>query len=125
MLLLIIILLLLVAVCLGGLRAFLRGTLTLARVNEAPSTVPLPASLWKFEATDNLIGLPGRIYIAAIPFTHRMHIWIRCPGHPTGEGTLRQGGQRYIAGVWVTHDAAIPKGELPDEIDINSAELPR
>jgi len=120
---LVFVLLLLVAVCLGILRAILHGTLTLDRVDERLGTLPLPASPWKFQPTDDLIGVPGRIFIVGIPFTRRMHIWIRCPGRPTGEGTLRPGGQRYISGVWVTHNAAVADDSQPHSIDLDSAEL--
>ncbi|HLK79675.1 MAG TPA: hypothetical protein VKU77_39250 [Streptosporangiaceae bacterium] len=123
MLLTIILLLFVAAASLGIFRAILRGTLTLDRVDERPGTVHLPASPWRFESTDGLIAVPGRIYIVGIPFTHRMHIWIRSPGRPMGAGTLRWGGQRYISGVWVTHDAALSKNDLPDDIDLDSAEL--
>jgi hypothetical protein len=120
---LVLVLLLLLAVCLGVFRAVLRGTLTLDRVGELPGAVRLPAAPWKLLPTDNLIGVTGWIFIAGIPFTRRMHVWIRCPGRPSGEGTLRQGGRRYISGVWVTHDAAVAEDVPLHGIDLDSAEL--
>jgi hypothetical protein len=119
----VLILLLLVALCLGVIRAVLRGTLTLDRVGEPSGKVLLPAAPWKISPADDLIGVPGRIFIAGIPFTRRMHIWIRCPGRPSGDGTLRQGGRRYISGVWVTHDAAVAEDDPLHGIDLDSAEL--
>ncbi len=82
----------------------LRGTLTLDRAGEPSGPLDLPDQPWAIRPTDDLIGVSGRIIIVGIPFTHNMHIWIRCPGRPDGQGTLRNGGQRYISGVWVAHN---------------------
>jgi hypothetical protein len=119
----VLILLLIVALCLGVIRAVLRGTLTLDRVREPSGKVPLPASPWKLVPAIDHIGVPGWIIIAGIPFTRRMHIWIRCPGRPNGHGTLRQGGRRYISGVWVTHDAAVAEDDPLRGTGLDAAEL--
>jgi hypothetical protein len=121
--LLVLILVLLLAGVLGVFRAILHGTLTLVPVEEVEQLEPvveLPARPWLVLPTDKLIGLPGRIFIVGIPFTRRMHIWIRCPRRPVGEGTLRPGGRRYISGIWITHDPAAGKDELPPDIDLDS-----
>lgn len=127
MLLIVILLLILVAV-LGVFRALLHGTLTLNRVNgekEEIETVelPLPPRPWLLRPADDLIGVPGWIFIAGIPFTRRMHVWIRCPKRLPGDGTLRPGGRRYVSGVWVIHDTSEREDNTDNQqgyIDSNS-----
>lgn len=116
-------LVLILLVLLGVIRALLHGTLTLYRVREHVAPVPLPARPFLLLPTDDLIGVSGKLFVAGIPFTRRMHIWILCPGRPRGHGTLRQGGERYVSGVWVIHDASVRQEDVPDSFDLDSAGL--
>jgi hypothetical protein len=117
--LIVVVLVLILAAILGTIRALLGGTLTLERVDEPARTVELPVRPFWQLPTDDLIGVTGRMFIAGIPFTRRMHIWIRCPGRPDGHGTLKPGGQRYVCGVWLTHGAAVPDVKPPEGVDRN------
>lgn len=119
----ILILVLILIVMLGVFRAMLRGTLNLTLVRGSEGTVVLPARPWKLLPAENLIGVAGWIFIAGIPFTHKMHIWIRCPGRPNGGGTVRPGGRRYISGVWVTHDTTVRQDDLSYGPDPDVPEL--
>jgi hypothetical protein len=98
--------------------------LTLIRFDGAAVPVDLASRLWVYQSITDLIGPAGQIFIVGIPFTRRMHIWLRCPGRPDGDGTLRAGGCRYISGIWISHDASVrpkdPKDrkELPYDIDL-------
>lgn len=121
--LLIFFLVLILAVILGVFWAMLRGTLFLAWADGTRKEVPLPARPWKLLPAENLIGVTGWIFIAGIPFTHKMHIWIRCPGRPYGDGTVQPGGRRYISGVWVTHDTTVGQDEPPYGPDPDVPEL--
>ena len=97
------VLILLILACVAGvLTAVLRGTVSL-ELGERTETLPLPNTPLLLKHADKYIGHPGHILVVGIPFTRRMHIWIRCPRRPLGDGTLRQGGHRYISGVWVGH----------------------
>ncbi len=121
--LLFLVLLLILAAGLGIFRAMLRGTLSLMQFDGSAEPVPLPPRPWLLLPAGTLIGTSGRILIAGIPFTRRMHIWIRCPGRPHGDGTLQQGGRRYISGIWVTHDASQRQDDLPSGIDLGPTGL--
>ena len=100
----------------------LRGTVTLARVREPTRPVRLDVWPWMFRPTDDLIGVIGRILIVGIPFTRQIHVWIRCPGRPDGDGRLRPGGRRYVSGVWITYDASDRREEVPSSPDSQSPE---
>jgi hypothetical protein len=116
-------LVLFLAVLLGVIRALLEGTLTLYRVGEPVVAVPLRQRPFLLLPTDNLTGVHGRLLVAGIPFTRRIHIWILRPGCPRGSGTLRPGGERYVGGVWVTHDTKAQQDDEPENFDLDSAKL--
>ena len=119
----VVIILALIVAALGIFLARLRGTLTLDRVGEPAKPVSLEALPYMFRRTDDLIGVTGHMFIVGIPFTRQMHIWIRCPGRPSGDGTLRAGGRRYISGVWINYDPSARQEEVPYSLDSHSAEF--
>jgi hypothetical protein len=119
----VLLLVLILAVILGVIRSLLGGTLTLHRAGEEASTLRLPDRPLAIRPTEDLIGVSGQMLVAGIPFTRRMHIWIRCPGRPGGKGTLRPEGERYVSGVWITHEAKVREGEPPYSVDHETWEL--
>jgi hypothetical protein len=119
----ILLLVLLLAAILGVIRSLLGGSLTLNRAGEESGTLKLPERPLTIRPTEDLIGVSGQLLVAGIPFTRRMHIWIRCPGRPGGNGMLRPGGERYVSGVWITHEAKVREEEPQYSVDHDSWEL--
>jgi hypothetical protein len=104
---LLVLIVLILACVFGVCWAVLRGQVDL-ELGEKSWSWPLPNSPLLLRRIGQKIELPGWILIVGIPFTRKMHIWIRCPRRPLGDGTLPQAGHGYISGVWVTHVPHVP-----------------
>jgi hypothetical protein len=83
----------------------LRGTLTLAFVDDlAGRPFPLPPRPMTRTSTDHLLGIPGRMTVRRSLRSRRMKVKLKfVGGRPNGEVMLKPGGTAIAGGIHITH----------------------